>query len=243
MGLTIEVIGYKGVVGGATYNWLKAMKNPAVKVVGRDNGDKIAKMRERDSILSYVCVPEDNVLEVCKSIDYADLIVIRSTVTPDICYKAMKETGTHVCHLPEFLVEATSIIDEFNQDYLVLGACCDDHAEALQHIYEPYISLVVTSIETSTMLKLAKNSYLACLISFWNEIEAIAKLANTNGHRIGSLACLDDRVSPYGAKYHHKYGGKCLPKDLAQLTKFANSRGLKTPMLNAIKEVNECQKS
>jgi len=245
MSLILEVIGYKGVVGNATYQWLNSMKSDEVELLGRDIDDPLltAAKLKGNHIMSYVCVPEKAVTAVVGELNYADLIIIRSTVPPGTCSKLMEETGKHICHMPEFLVAATAVVDEFNQDYLILGACCEEHTKALEGMYSPYMPLIVTDTYTSEILKLAKNSYLACLISFWNEIEQIARAAGTTGHRVGKLATLDNRVSKYGANYHHKYGGACLPKDIEQLAIYANGQGINTPLLNAIAEVNECQES
>jgi len=238
--MVIEVVGYKGVVGNATYQWLKAM-HPELEVVGRDKGDPLPVTNKET--ISYICTPEAVVTEVCRGIKYADLIVVRSTVLPGTCINIQAETGIHVCHMPEFVLEATAVVDEFRQDYIILGACCGEHAEVLQDIYSPYIPLIVTDRETSEVLKLVKNCYLACLISFWNEVEEIARIAGTSGHKVGKLATLDDRVVSYGASYHHKYGGTCLPKDIKQLREYAKQKRIKSSLLDAIVEVNECQKS
>lgn len=241
--MIIEVVGHKGVVGNATYQWLLQMKDKSFQIFGRDNGDITPSYNKERAIISFICTPEATVPDVVRSIDYADLIVIRSTVPPGTCKELQKETGVHICHLPEFLVAATSVVDEFNRDYLILGACCEKHALILETIYSPYMALIVTDTATSEVLKLAKNNYLACQISFWNEVEKIAQKAGTTGHKVGKLAALDERISDYGACYHHKYGGACLPKDLEQMRKYASGHKIKTPLLDAVKEVNDCLES
>lgn len=229
-------MGYKGIVGNATYQWLKTI-HPELEIVGKDKGDILS---EGTGIVHIICTPESAVIEVCKAIVDTELIVIRSTVPPGTCKKIQKETGIHICHLPEFLLEATAVIDEFRQGYLVLGACCNQHAEIIGDIYNPFIPVVTTDTETSEVLKLTKNCYFANLISFWNEMEAIAKAAGTNSHKVGKLATLDERIVEYGASYHHKYGGTCLPKDMKQILGFAKTHNIKTPLLDAVTEVNEC---
>lgn len=237
--MIIEVIGYKGVVGNATYQWLKTM-HPELEVIGVDKGDPLLIKKEA---VPFICTPEAVVPEVCKEIKRVELIVIRSTVPPGTCNRIQRETGIHTCHLPEFVLEATAVIDEFKQDYMILGGCCEEHTILIENIYLPYIPVVETDKETSEILKLTKNCYFANLISFWNEIEGIAKVAGTNSFKVGKLATLDKRIVSYGASYHHKYGGTCLPKDVKQMLDFAKRKDLKTPLLDAVVEVNECQES
>lgn len=237
--MILEVIGYKGVVGNATYQWLKAML-PDMVVTGRDKGDDIPRGVDDDTI-SFVCVPEVVVPAVVDQIyEYASLIVIRSTVKPGTCRQLQAEYETHICHVPEFLKEATAVYDEFNQPNVIIGYCCDEHAELLAQIYNhAHVPLYMTSTVESELTKLALNSYLACLISFWNEVELIANKSGTTGHRIGALTALDSRVSHYGAKYHNKFGGKCLPKDLKQMIEYAEYLDIDPKLLKAIEERND----
>lgn len=235
--MLIEVVGYKGVVGGATYEWLKTM-HPGHKVVGREVGDVVAL-----SDLSFLCVPEAVVEDVCAvTADYTRVMVVRSTVAPGTCKSLQLKHGRHVCHNPEFLREATAIQDAFNPAYVLIGACCREHAEMVSRLYEPaQVKTVIVNTTTSEMVKVATNNYLACLVSFWNEIESICQVSGVAGHRVGAIASLDPRVGWYGARYHHQYGGKCLPKEIEQMLEYAKQKDIDLKMIPAIKEVNECQ--
>ncbi len=239
--LKVEVVGYKGVVGSATYQWLKEMKAPDILLTGRDLGDPLPE----DVGISFVCLPEKVVEKNCKQIaGYAKLIVVRSTVPPGTCRRIQEETGVHVSHIPEFLREATAVQDAFNPEYILIGACCQEHGSLLKGIYKPaQRPVIVTDTITSELVKIVVNNYLACLVSFWNEIERIAQASGVSGHRIGAIASNDSRVVSYGARWHHRFSGKCLPKELDQMLEYAGRLGLDTPMLRAIKEVNDCQTS
>jgi len=242
MSLTVEVVGYKGVVGNATYQWFKAM-HPELEVIGRDKGDAI-ECKDMAKIVSFICTPETIVEEVCSEVaQYAELMVIRSTVKPLTCQKIQKETGIHTCHNPEFLREATAVMDKFNQEFMVVGACCEEHAETLVKLYEVALTpIVVTDTVTSEFTKLAINNYLATIITFWNEIEQLAQGVGTTGHKVGAIASLDSRISSYGARYHQPFGGRCLPKDLKQTIQFGESIGINATLLNKVEEINECLK-
>ena len=234
----IEVVGYKGVVGGATYEWLCKMQ--PCPVVGRDMGDPAPSYR--DGRVSFICVPEGVVPSVAKdAASYAEFLVIRSTVKPGTCRALQDKLKIHICHVPEFLREVSAVQDEFNPNFIVIGACCNVHAEYLSNIYKnAQCRVVITDTATSELVKLAVNNYLSCLISYWNEFEKVAQAAGSNGHRVGAIASLDPRISTYGSRYHHKFGGKCLPKDLKQIREYALELNITTPLFDAIEEVNEC---
>lgn len=241
---TLEVIGHKGVVGNATFQWLNNMTSH--KVVGRDLNDPIPdyKSHNHNKIVSFICVPDDKVKEVAYTAsEYASLIVVRSTVIPHTCKEIQEQTGVHTIHNPEFLREVSALPDMFNPSYILIGGCCEQHAVYLSSLYESACAPVyITDQITSEIAKLAHNSYLACLISFWNEIENIATKLGTSGSKIGAILSTDPRISEYGARFHQQFGGKCLPKDLAHLIQYAIDVDVEPTMLEAIREVNKCQR-
>ena len=239
----IEVVGYKGVVGNATFQWLKSMR---YDVFGRDLGDDIQKDTYPSKVpMVIVCVPETVVYDVCIEIaKYTDFIVVRSTTSPGTCDRIQKDLEVHVSHLPEFLRDATAVMDAFNPNFILIGSCCETHGRILRKLYEPArVTIAETDPTTSEITKIVINNYLACQISFWNEIEELAKGCGVSGHKVGAIASLDPRVSNYGSRFHNEYGGKCLPKDLDQMISFGEDRGITTELLDAVKGVNKWQKS
>lgn len=240
--MIIEVVGYKGIVGNATYRWFTAMTSLKIAVYGRDKGNSLLPPTIQP-IISFICVPEAHIDEVCsEAANYASLVIIRSTVPPGTCQRLQGKLGIHICHNPEFLREATSVQDIFNPSYILIGACCQEHGALLQELYSPaQAEIVVTDPLTSEFTKIITNNYLACLISFWNEMEAICRASGSSAYKIAAIATKDPRVTEYGARWHHKFAGKCLPKEIEQMADYAAHRGVKVPMLKAIKEVNECQ--
>ena len=236
--MIIEVVGHKGVVGNATYQLLKAY---GYAVYGRDKGDPLLEKVD----VSFLCVMEDGVEKLCaEAAKYTNLIVVRSTVKPGVCEDLMAELDIHICHMPEFLRAATAVMDSFNQNFILIGGCCAKHKALLRDMFAPAcVPIVETNPDTAAMVKITINNYLACQISFWNEIEAIAAVTGVSGHQIGAIASLDPRVSNYGSRFHNKYDGKCLPKEIKQMQDYAKKIGIETPLLDAVEKVNECQKS
>jgi len=232
MGLDITVIGYKGVVGNATYELFNSL---GYKVSGVDVGD-----RPVSSDVTFVCLPEAKVTPNILRQHTTRLFVIRSTVPPGTCEALQLELGVHVAHNPEFLREASAVLDEFNPERVVIGQCCRKHGGLLKHLYRPLRRPIhVTNTRASELLKLACNGYLATLISYWNEIEEIASALGINGVEVGMLASTDPRINPYGSRYHHRFGGRCLPKDTIALITVARRCGVNPSMLEATLKINE----
>lgn len=244
--ITLEVIGYKGIVGNATYQWLRAMHghDDRVMITGKDINERTCPYEAYSkSVACFICVPETIVHEVCQEASqYAQWLIIRSTVTPGTCETIAKENKVIVSHNPEFLKEATALQDTFNPDFILLGLMDEEEQDFLYDIYEPAQKpIIITTTRISELTKLTINCYLACQISFWNEIEEIASQLGISSHRVGAIANHDSRVSTYGSRFHNQYGGKCLPKDMKQLITFAKAYGVKPKLLEVIEEVNKCQ--
>lgn len=226
----ISVIGHKGIVGSATY---QLFKNLGHDVIGLDKGDKIPQAN-----IYFVCVPENNVEDVVKLLP-EKLIAIRSTVSPLTCENLAVKYKRHISHVPEFLHQAMALIDAHNPDSVVIGECCKVHGDILEELYKPLCCPIArTKPRVSEMVKLARNNYGACIISFWNEIEAICEKAGINGHEVGMICSYDPIITPKGSRLHGKYGGACLPKDLTQMIEFAQKIGIEPRLLKVIEEVN-----
>ena len=109
----------------------------------------------------------------------------------------------------------------------------------LESLYKPLrVPVVRTDPTTSELAKLASNNYFSTVISYWNTIEEIAKRVGVSGHQVGMIASMDPRISSYGARFHNKYGGRCLPKDAQQLIKFCGDIDYDPVLIKAVEEVN-----
>lgn len=196
----------------------------------------------------FFCVPEkaikDSIAAWDRVLTKNPLFVIRSTVPPGTTEEVAKWHDRHICFNPEFLREAMAEYEFLNPPGIIIGSCCKQHAEMLHGLYSPLRAcVIVVDRKTAELTKLCVNSYLACQISFWNQVNSVADSIGVNSHQIGMLASYcDERVSRYGARMHGKaYGGKCLPKDLQQMIDLCNRERVWTPLFQAIKHVNEAQ--
>jgi len=252
--MKIQVIG-AGVVGQATGRGFARLGHEVrfydvdLKVVSelRKQGYKAGDVVSLEKFdFCFFCLPENVVEEVIRGHSYlaiADtVIVIRSTVPPGTANNLMKEGGRHVCSNPEFLREAVAEYEFLNPPGIIIGECCKQHGDLLEELYTPFRRPIYrTSPKVAEFTKLAVNGYLACNVSYWNQVKLLANSLGINSHEVGMLATFgDERVSTYGARMHGKpYGGKCLPKDLEQLRDIAKEKDVEGYLLEAIKGIND----
>jgi len=246
--LKIQVIG-AGVVGQATGRGFARLGH---EVYFYDVDEKVIESLEgegyqrgiviRGADVYFVCVPEGVVKETVASWSQPGrLIVIRSTVPPGTAEGLAKVHTCHVCSNPEFLREAVSEYDFLNPPGIIIGACCEEHKDLLRELYEPFrkpIQFIPRKVAELT--KLCVNGYLACQISYWNQVKLLADKLGINSQEVGMLASYGDaRVSTYGARMHGRpYGGKCLPKDLTQLINLSIKLGSPHYLLGSIRDIN-----
>jgi nucleotide sugar dehydrogenase len=243
--MRIQIIGV-GVVGSAQAYLLSRLGH---EVLGYDHHRTsfeyatMVKDVAQDVDLTFICVPEAGVPDVVKDLVFRrvlGLYVIKSTVPPGTTVSLMAEHHLHICHNPEFLRENKAFEDVLNPSSVVIGQCCPEHAAILQKLYSPLKCPVrVTQPTVSETLKVTANSYLATLISFWNEINGIATRLNLSTKEIAELACLNPRISRYGTEFFGTpFGGKCLPKDLDQLISISLKAEVKPQLLEAVRDYN-----
>ena len=218
--------------------------------------------------LSYV---EAVVSEVARAINGYKVIVEKSTVpvyTNEWIRRVLHRHGVNPDHFdvasnPEFLREGTAVIDFLHPDRIVVGVNSQRAADVLKRVYEPLTAgsyyaepgalpgsccptrpapLLVTSAQSSEIIKHASNAFLALKISF---INAVANLAETVGADIEDIAAgmgLDSRIGPRFLRAGLGYGGSCFPKDVAAFHCVAQKHGVDFPILDQIREINESQK-
>ena len=197
----------------------------------------------------FVCTPEGVVEEVVRELDSfapSKPIVIRSTVPPGTADRLSRMNYHHICSNPEFLREAVAEYEFLNPPGIIIGPCCPEHRAMLEELYKPFqMPIRVVKRDVAEFTKLVVNGYLACQISYWNQVKLLADEIGINSHEVGMLASYgDERVSVYGSRMHGKsYGGKCLPKDLQQLVDLCQlDRNVNGQLFEAIKAINEYYK-
>jgi nucleotide sugar dehydrogenase len=239
--MRINVIGY-GTVGKAQAFLLQKL-NHEVFVFDPFLFPSV-KSPEKNVDLTFVCTPDEVVAEVVQNLineHVEGLYVVKSTTTVGTTEDLMKKFGIHLIHNPEFLRENFAKEDVTNPDRIIIGQCCKEHGEKLRSLYSPIGKpIFITDPTTSEAVKILSNSYLAVLITFWNEADELAKKLGLDINEVAELVRADARVSSYGtAKFGKPFGGKCLPATLNQLIEAFRSQGLNPLLFEAVKKYNQ----
>jgi UDPglucose 6-dehydrogenase len=147
---------------------------------------------------------------------------------------------------PEFLREGSAVNDFMRPDRVVIGTESEHAAGIMREIYRPlYLietPIVVTSIESAEMIKLASNAFLAVKIGFMNEIANLCDRVGADVHVVAKGMGLDKRI---GGKFLHPgpgYGGSCFPKDTRALAVIGTDRGARQHIVEAAIGVNLTQR-
>ncbi|MGA2851799.1 MAG: UDP-glucose/GDP-mannose dehydrogenase family protein [Terracidiphilus sp.] len=217
--------------------------------------------------LSYV---EAVVSQIARSISSYKVIVEKSTVpvyTNEQIRRVLQRHGVDpqnfdVVSNPEFLREGTAIIDFLHPDRIVVGAGNERAANVLRRIYAPLTEgsyytqpgalpgscsqahpakLLVTSAQSSEIIKHASNAFLALKISFINAVANLAETVDADIEDIATGIGLDSRIGPKFLRAGLGYGGSCFPKDVAAFHWVAQQHGVDFQLLQEVRKINENQ--
>ena len=163
-----------------------------------------------------------------------------------VIHKANPDADFDIASNPEFLREGSAIGDFIRPDRVVIGVESERAKALLKELYRPLYLLetpmVITNLETAELIKYASNAFLAAKISFINEISTLCEKTGADIKDISKGMGLDKRI---GSKFLHAgpgYGGSCFPKDVSALIRIFHDNDLEPHILEAVTEVNHCQK-
>lgn len=241
--LNLAIIGH-GFVGKAVdYGFDDEKTNKYI--VDPVDGIDITELKDKEIDVSFVCVPtpmgEDgsiNASIVTEVVDYltenvSGLIVLKSTVTPDLVDKLASKTDRFVYN-PEFLTERNANEDFVNPIMHVFGGN-DEQCRLLERFYFLYSHCADCPVyymapAEASFVKYGINSFLATKVAWFNQYYKMIENFGANYDKVIAAIGNDDRVSashtrvpgPDGKLW---FGGACFTKDtnalvsLAKLTK------------------------
>ena len=218
--------------------------------------------------LSYV---EAVVSEIARSVNSYKVIVEKSTVpvyTNEWIRRVLHRHGVDpnsfdVVSNPEFLREGTAIQDFLHPDRIVVGANTERSAGVMRRIYEPLTGgsyyaqpgalkgvcsaqnpakILVTSAQSSEIIKHASNAFLALKISFINAVANLAEAVDADIEDISAGIGMDSRIGSKFLRAGLGYGGSCFPKDVAAFHWVAQQQGVDFQLLQDVRKINETQK-
>lgn len=261
--LRLGVIG-SGFVGSAVIN---GFNTPTVKqwvVDPKKSYTTFDELLTAAPDLVFVCVPTppradgavdasiiEYVLHDLSINDYAGIVVIKSTVTPDYLEDFVsKFNNLRIVYNPEFLTEANSLQDFINPPMQILGGHWDD-CEAVEKAYVRHSQVKIvptfkTDIVSASLLKYTINSWLATKVTFMNELYQLHKVsgAKTSWEQFTDMLQRDKRIGDShlrvpGPDGSFGFGGHCFPKDTKGLLNYAKQQDTELKVLAEAVEVNE----
>lgn len=181
-------------------------------------------------------------------------VLVRSTVVPGTTQAVVRPAihraagdGVDVrCGFhPEFLREATAIVDYDEPARAIVGCEDDDTARIVRALYPRLnIPVVRVRVRLAELLKYIDNAFHALKVTFANEVGAICDALEVDGRELMSLFVQDHKlnISPTYLKPGAPFGGSCLPKDLRALTHLATAHSVETVLLRSVLASNEVHK-
>ncbi|MCU1572697.1 MAG: UDP-glucose 6-dehydrogenase [Micrococcaceae bacterium] len=204
---------------------------------------------EHGADMTYV---DAAVTELARAIRKDSLIVGKSTVPVGtarrlqalVAEEAAPGLSVDLAWNPEFLREGYAVEDTLHPDRLVVGVDSFKAESVLREVYAyaldrgtPFIS---TDFETSELVKVAANAFLATKISFINAFSEVTEVVGGDIRTLADAIGYDARIGRRFLNAGVGFGGGCLPKDIRALQARVSELGLDRTMsfLNEIDEVN-----
>lgn len=198
-----------------------------------DGGDGRADLR----------IVHNVVAEIGPILDAGAILVTKSTVpvgTAQDITVTVRRTDVAVVSNPEFLQEGTAVRNFMHPDRIVVGSTDRSAAVAVAQLYAPLgAPSVVTSPESSELIKYAANAFLAMKLSFINSIGALAENVGADVAEIARGMGFDERIGPKFLKTGPGWGGSCFPKDTKALATIAADHHVSFPLLEATYRSND----
>jgi UDPglucose 6-dehydrogenase len=104
------------------------------------------------------------------------------------------------------------------------------------------VPLISTDLASAELIKYAANAFLALKISYINEVGRLAERVGADITQVAKGIGLDARIGTRFLQAGLGWGGSCFGKDTAALISTAAEYGLSMPIVQAAREVNQCQR-
>jgi UDPglucose 6-dehydrogenase len=209
----------------------------------------------------------DNVARVIATESRGSKLVIEKSTVPVQTGQQLKralevygrkaEAKFHVVSNPEFLREGTAVLDFIHPDRIVVGIEEEGAGRMMREIYRPILErkftcpvhagscppgappeMIITTINSSELIKHACNSFLALKISYANVLADLCERLGADVEEVTRAMGMDPRIGPYFLKAGIGFGGFCLPKDLQAFVRLAERAGIDFTLLKEAERVN-----
>jgi UDPglucose 6-dehydrogenase len=156
--------------------------------------------------------------------------------------QAVAGPGADLAWNPEFLREGYAVKDSLAPDRIVFGVTGDGAVDLLRRVYATPLSSgipeLVMDLETSELVKVAANAFLATKISFINAMAQVCETVGADVIRLAEALGHDDRIGRRFLGPGLGFGGGCLPKDIRGFRSTAAELGV-GPLVDLLGTVDE----
>lgn len=209
------------------------------------------KAPERGYDLGFICVPTPE-----GDLGFCDTSLVRAAfacwghAAAHWCVKSTVEVGTteslgpNVCFSPEYYGETVGHPLRDDVPFVILGGPRETtraFATAWSLVTNSYTRIYQTDARTAELAKLMENAWIAVKVSFANQFFDLANLASVDWHELRELWLADPRVSrshTYVYPENRGFGGKCLPKDTANLCAWARENDSPASLIEMVRDYN-----
>ena len=143
---------------------------------------------------------------------------------------------------PEFLREGSAVNDFMRPDRVVIGTENKKSENIMRELYRPLnlneTPIILTSIESSEIIKYASNSFLATKIAFINEVADLCEKVEANVQDVAKAMGLDNRIGSKFLNVSPGYGGSCFPKDVRAFSENAKKYGVDLSIIRTVDHSN-----
>lgn len=191
----------------------------------------------------------------------APLMLIKSTVPPGttdelVAGKVGKWIDRKIAFSPEYIGEGKYVVqwwkdknyphatDMKYHDFQIFGGAREVTSKIIpffQRVLGPEAKYIQTDAKTAELVKYMVNSWGATKVTFVNEFYNIAQSLGVDYNELRELWLLDGRAERmHTAVFPDKrgFGGKCFPKDVNGIVKFAEEKGYEPKLLKQVLNSN-----
>ena len=184
----------------------------------------------------------DNIKKYCLVVTKSTVPVGTTREVKKILLKKVNNENFDIVSNPGFLREGSAISDSMRPDRVVIG-CENNKAEKIMRkLYRPLYLLetpiVITTVESSEIIKYSSNSFLATKIAFINQVSDLCEKVGGNVQDVAKAMGLDKRI---GSKFLHAgpgFGGSCFPKDVKAFISTARKFDVNLSIINSVNDSN-----
>jgi len=243
-----------GMVGGALKRYFESKK---VKLYFYDKGNNFGSVGEVNKAdIIFICVPTpfdakigfdlSYIEDACSNIFENKIIIIKSTVLPGTTEKLQQKYPQHkFLFNPEFLTEATADNDMQFPNRQIVGFIKEskDVAEDILNILPVAPFQKIMPAKEAEMVKYFSNTWFMTKVVFANQMYDLCQKLGINYEIVKEAAAADKMIGPFHLEIFHKgyrgAGGKCLPKDMRALIRFAKEQGVDLKLHKTVEEINQ----